>query len=99
MTTVKSPYTPKPIATSGLIIPGELQELIEQLAENNHDNWAAQRFSDGWTWGPMRDDAKLHHPGLVPYDELSESEKEYDRRTVVEALKAIIALGFTIKKA
>jgi RyR domain-containing protein len=34
----------------------------------------------------------------VPYDELTESEKDYDRKTVVEAIKAIIALGYEITR-
>jgi ryanodine receptor 2 len=34
----------------------------------------------------------------VPYEELPENEKEYDRNTAMETLKAIILLGFRIKK-
>ena len=36
------------------------------------------------------------NPNLVPYVELPDSEKEYDRSTVFETLKAIIALGYRI---
>ena len=35
------------------------------------------------SWGPVRDDAHKHHPGLIPYEELSDEEKEYDRRTAM----------------
>jgi ryanodine receptor 2 len=35
-------------------------------------------------------------PCLVPYDELPESEKAYDRDTSVETLKLITKLGFRI---
>jgi hypothetical protein len=78
-------------------LPAPLEALIERLAENNHDVWARQRLADGWTHGPARDDAGKRHPGLVPYGELPESEKEYDRRTVIETLKAIVALGYRIE--
>lgn len=50
-------------------------------------------------YGPARNDELKQHPGLVPYDELSESEKEYDRVTAMEALKAIYALGYKIVPA
>jgi hypothetical protein len=72
--------------------------LTEQLAKNAHDTWAAQRISEGWRLGPHRDDRKKEHPGLVPYEELSESEKEYDRRVALESLKAVLALGYRIEK-
>src|SRR5690349_18015984 len=89
-------YKPSPIDTSGVVLPADLVELTERLAEHTHDVWAAQRATEGWTWGPERDDARKLHPDLVPYSELSESEKEYDRRTALETLKAIVALGYRI---
>jgi ryanodine receptor 2 len=82
--------------TSSVKLPDGLQQLLERLAENTHEVWAAQRFSEGWTHGPQRDDAKKKHPCLVPYDKLPESEKEYDRKTAAETLKAVLSLGYTI---
>jgi hypothetical protein len=90
-------YTPKTIDTSHIVLSSDLEELIERLAENNHDHWAQKRIEEGWRYGLARDDAKKEHPDLVPYEELSESEKDYDRKTVVEAMKAIIALGYEVK--
>ncbi|MCH5328956.1 MAG: Ryanodine receptor Ryr, partial [Coprobacter sp.] len=52
----------------------------------------------GWTYGPQRDDAALRHPCLVPYSQLSEAEKEYDRNTSTETLKLILKLGFKITR-
>lgn len=92
-------YNPKPINTKGVTLPEEVSQLAEQLAESTHDNWALGRMADGWTFGPSRDDELKHHPGLIPYSELSEMEKDYDRVTSVETLKAIYALGFKIVKA
>ncbi len=94
----RSMYKPKPIDTSFVELPSELMELTERLAENAHDNWAKLRFAQGWTWGPERDDAAKKHPDLVPYAALPESEKEYDRKTAMETLKAILALGYRIER-
>ena len=92
-------YEPKPIDTSGVELPNSLTMLIEKLAANTHDVWALGRINEGWTYGQCRDDENKKHPCLVPYDDLTDSEKEYDRKTSLEALRAILALGFSISKA
>ena len=89
-------YTPSPVDTSKTVVPEELTRLSERIAENAHEVWAAGRIADGWTWGPVRDDRLKQRPCLVPYRELSEQEKEYDRRTSMETLRLILALGFEI---
>lgn len=89
-------YRPEPIDTHAVELPKALMDLTERLAESTHDHWALQRMKDGWRWGEKRDDDAKLHPCLVPYDELPESEKEYDRRTAMETVKAIIALGYRI---
>ncbi len=91
-------YTPKPLDTSNVELPESLNALLEKLAENTHEVWAAQRIKDSWTFGPSRDDGNKTNPCLVPYDQLPESEKEYDRTTAAEALKAVILLGYTIQQ-
>lgn len=91
------PYIPHPVDTSKVSL-AELQPLLEDLARNAHEIWAQKRMQDGWTYGAHRDDAKRTHPCLVPYEQLPESEKEYDRVMVDEALKAILALGYRIEK-
>jgi hypothetical protein len=91
-------YQPTPIDTATAQLSAPLLELRERLAENAHDVWAQQRLADGWTWGPQRDDKTKKHPCLVPYIELPESEKEYDRRAALETLKAIIALGYRMER-
>jgi hypothetical protein len=91
-------YQPKPLNTAAINLPASLQQLMEQLAENAHDVWAATRIEQGWSYGSTRDDARKKHPCLVPYSELPESEKEYDRKTAGETLKAILKLGYTIRE-
>ncbi len=90
-------YHPRPIDTSDVSLGNDLEALTEKLAESTHDIWAKQRMADGWTYGPKRDDAAKKHPDLVSYSELPEGEKEYDRKTAIETLKAIIALGYRIE--
>ena len=89
-------YEPKPLAVAGVTLSAELLALTERLAENVHENWAIQRFKDGWTHGPQRDDQAKKHPCLVPYADLPESEKIYDRETALGTLKAILSLGYRI---
>ena len=90
-------YAPIPIDTSTVMLPPELQALTERLAENAHDLWATQRISQGWSRGPERDDARKLHPCLVPYAELPDSEKDYDRQAALGTLKAIVSLGYSIE--
>ena len=89
-------YKPKPIDTSDVQLPEELESLTELLSENTHEIWAQGRINDGWTYGEVRNDENLEHPCLVPYDQLPESEKAYDRNTAMEALKTIQHLGYQI---
>jgi hypothetical protein len=91
-------YEPRPIDTSKVKLTEDILELTEHLAENAHAVWARQRLADGWRYGPRRDDARKEHPSLVPYAELSESEKQYDRNAALETLKAVIALGYSLEK-
>lgn len=99
MNTEADSYQPNPIDTSKVELPASIAPLVERLAEHNHDIWAQQRLADGWRWGPQRDDPSKRHPDLVPYDQLSDAEKKYDRNAAIQTLKAIMALGYRIEKA
>lgn len=87
----------EPIDTTAVELPEQLEALTERLAAHIHAVWARGREKEGWVQGPRRDDEARTHPGLVPYDALSESEKDYDRRTALEAIRAILALGYRIQ--
>lgn len=89
-------YIPRPIDTSEISVPNRLEKLIERIAENTHDVWAEGRIQEGWTYGPVRDDLKKETPCLVPYQDLPETEKEYDRATALSAIKLVIKLGYEI---
>lgn len=90
-------YIPSPKDLSDVSLPDELTKLTEQIAENVHENWAKRRVRDGWTYGEERNDIQKKTPCLVPYSQLSEEEKEYDRKTAMETIKLIIALGYKIE--
>ncbi len=91
-------YIPKPAETKDVELPAELKSLVEDMSKNVHEIWAQGRISQGWTYGKMRSDELKQHPCLVPYEELSEEEKDYDRNTSTETLKLILKLGFKISK-
>ena len=95
---MKNNYVPQPLDTTGVQLPQDLEQLVEKMALNVHEVWAAGRMADGWTWGPVRNDGLKHHPCLIPYEELPDSEREYDRHTAVETLKLILSLGYRIEK-
>ena len=91
-------YIPRPLETSGVVFPEELNDLAESIAKNVHDVWAQNRIAEGWTYGPVRNDSLKQTPCLVPYEDLPEEEKAYDRRTAFETLRFIVALGFRLTR-
>lgn len=91
-------YTPQPINTDEITLPQEMTELVEAMARNVHEEWAAGRIAQGWVYGTERNDKLKTTPCLVPYEELSDEEKEYDRTTAISTLKFIMASGFEITK-
>lgn len=94
----ESKYIPQPMDTSDVKLPEELELLVEQMSKNVHEVWAETRIAQGWTYGEQRNDELKTHPCLIPYEELPEEEKDYDRNTSVGTLKLILKLGFKISK-
>lgn len=91
-------YIPKPIDLSDVELSEDLNELQEAIAENAHEVWAQNRQAEGWSYGPQRDDAKLLHPDMVPYSQLPESEKAYDREMAMKTIKLLKKLGYDLIK-
>ena len=90
-------YRPQPIDTTQVQLDPSLIELTEYLARNTHEVWARRRMSQGWSYGPERDDARNRHPNLVPYEQLSEGDKQVDRDSSMETLRTILALGWRVE--
>lgn len=95
---MRKSYVPQPVNTSDIHLPEELNGLVEQMAKNVHDVWALNRMEQGWTYGKERSDALKHHPCLIPYEELPEEEKMYDRESALGTLRLICKLGFKITR-
>lgn len=91
-------YHPAPIDLSVVQLSEDLKKLGEELAENAHEVWAMERQSEGWTYGPKRDDHKLQTPDMIPYAQLPDTEKQYDRLMATETIRLLIAKGYKISK-
>ena len=97
-TTDRFVYEPSPIALDDVTLDDDLTELQEAIAENAHEIWAKARTDQGWTYGPERNDQRKETPDMVPYCNLPESEKLYDREMAMQTLKLVKKLGFEIKR-
>ncbi len=58
-------------------------EMVEALAQTEHERWMAQRRLAGWSYGPSRDNLRRLHPSLVPWEQLSDGEQQKDRDTIL----------------
>ena len=70
---------------------------IEMLAEKEHDDWMKERIASGWTLGE-KDVDKKQTPYLVPYGQLPEEIKDYDRDVIRNIPEYVDMLGLEIKK-
>lgn len=91
-------YEPHPIDLSDVYLPEELTELREAIAENAHEVWAQGRKEQGWTYGPMRNDALRQTSDMVPYSDLTDKEKYFDREMAMNSIKLLKKLGYKIVK-
>ena len=97
-TTDKFIYEPSPIGLDDVELSEDLSELQEAIAENAHEIWAKNRRDQGWSYGPERNDQKKETPDMIPYCNLPDSEKLYDREMAMQTLKLVKKLGFEIVK-
>lgn len=93
---MKKAYIPEPIDLSDVELTEDLHDLREAIAENAHDIWAESRQAEGWTYGPQRNDELKQTPDMVPYSQLPESEKEYDREMAMKTIKLLKKLGYDL---
>jgi hypothetical protein len=91
-------YDPQPISVADVSLNSELLELGEAIAENAHEIWASKRRSEGWQYGEERNDERLETPNMVPYSDLPETERQYDRDMAFQTLKLVMKLGYRIVK-
>ena len=92
----KKRYTPQPLDTGGVKIPEGIMIIADDLAKNIHEVWANRRVAEGWEYGTEHQYVLKKHPSLVPYEELPESEKDYDRNTALETIRYLLSHGYEI---
>jgi serine phosphatase RsbU (regulator of sigma subunit) len=69
---------------------------VETMSRIEHDRWCWERRLSGWKYADKRDNNKKLHNCLVPYDELSEEEKEKDRIMVRLIPYLLKDIGFNL---
>lgn len=88
------PYIPKvPLQEEMEQASTLMLDVVETIAELNHDVWSAKRIEEGWRYGPKRDDVNKLHPCLVAYSHLPEMEKAYDRETAQVVVAEMLRRG------
>jgi class 3 adenylate cyclase len=83
------------------VVPCEIviaPEQLEILSRQGHERWMAERQRQGWTYGSTRDDAHKHDPSLVPWELLSEDEKQKSRAPIHRIPLLVRTAGFQIRK-
>ncbi|MEM3455860.1 MAG: RyR domain-containing protein [Candidatus Micrarchaeia archaeon] len=73
-------------------------ETLEKLAEAVHQVWMEGKLRDGWRQGDIIDKEKKIHTCLVPYNQLSEVDKESDRDIARAIQKILDIAGYKIVK-
>lgn len=91
-------YIPKPIDIKDVELRAEITSLSEAIAENLHEIWAELQRAEGWRYGTTHNDELRITPNMVPYAELSESQKESNRNMSMQTIKLIQKLGYDIIK-
>jgi transposase InsO family protein len=85
------------LPADGIAIPDLRRDpaRLEQLAELEHHRWMAERRLSGWQHGPTRDNLRRRHPDLVPWDQLPEASRRFDREIVLATLEALATVRST----
>ncbi|KAL1257353.1 hypothetical protein QQF64_010597, partial [Cirrhinus molitorella] len=86
-------FIPKPVDTSQIKMPPQLEKVRDRLAENIHELWGMNKIELGWSYGKIREDNKRQHPCLVDFSKLPETERNYNLQMSTETLKTLLALG------
>ena len=89
-------YIPKPLDTSDVTLYEKHLELVEKLAINEHETWASEMQNKGWSYGEVVNEIEKKTPYLVPFEQLPNENKEWNREVASEAIKNILKLGYTI---
>ena len=69
---------------------------LEHLSEQEHERWMGLKIQSGWKHAPETDKEKHLHAALVPWEDLSEADKEKDRVMVRKIPDILAHAGYTI---
>uniref|UniRef100_A0A3P8S6G8 Ryanodine receptor 2 n=1 Tax=Amphiprion percula TaxID=161767 RepID=A0A3P8S6G8_AMPPE len=86
-------FTPTPVDISKALLPPQLEDIREKMAENIHELWVMDKIDLGWTYGPVR---KKHDPCVVEFSKLPEQERNQNLQMPQDTLRTLLALGFHI---
>lgn len=90
------PYIPEPVDTIHVNLNAELMNMVQKFSEHYHDAWGCRKFDHGWEYGEKWAYKKTH-PRLKPYHMLTERERQLYKEPIGDAIKALIALGYSIE--
>jgi hypothetical protein len=75
-------------------------EEVEILGRMEHDRWMDDLRKRGWRYAPgKKDPAKKTHPCLVPWEQLSDEVKDYDRNFIRELPKILAEVDLQVYRA
>jgi len=74
------------------------EATVLRLAREEHIRWMQERIAAGWTYGPVRDNAKKIHPLLVDWDELPDKEKQKDIDAINNIIPLLKSIGLRVYK-
>lgn len=77
------------------------EQILEEMAIEEHRSWVARRESQGYRYGPVRSDDPddLRHPDMVAWADLGEDVREKDRRPIRNIPLHLRAVGLTLVRA
>ncbi|CAJ1067174.1 ryanodine receptor 2 [Xyrichtys novacula] len=94
--TTPATFTPTPVDISKVVLPPQLEDIRDKLAENIHELWAVDKIDLGWMHDSVRDEVKRHDPCLVDFSRLPEHERNQILHKAQDTLRTSLALGFHV---
>jgi len=79
----------EPLSSTPSNFTGFTEAEIEKLAQLEHERWKEEREDEGWEYGPEKNLRLRTNPYLVPWAELPEGVKDYNRNAVKEIPKLL----------
>lgn len=82
-----------PVETDRLAVEKFSTEELELLARMEHARWVAERLIANWTFAKEKSILRRENPNLVPWEDLKDNVREYDRDAVLHIPELLRAAG------